>query len=73
MSEPVPFEVHEGSVYLHGTRAVLAPGAWGSQLALGIGEPRVYVLDPTGENADDPNVTDTRLPGQSQPLFAAET
>ena len=26
MSEPVPFEVYEEGVYLHGTRAVLAPG-----------------------------------------------
>lgn len=92
MSEPVPFEVYEEGVYLHGTRAVLTPGdlltpaqpsnyrenaplrhvyltqtmhaaAWGAQLALGDGEPRVYVVEPTGQVEDDPNVTDKRLPG----------
>lgn len=92
MSEPVPFEVYEEGVYLHGTRAVLAPGemltpaqpsnfredaplrhvyvtetmhaaAWGAQLARGDAEPRVYVVEPTGELEDDPNVTDQRLPG----------
>ena len=26
-------------------------------------EPRVYVVEPTGELEDDPNVTDQRLPG----------
>lgn len=92
MTEPVPFEVYEEGVYLHGTRAVLRPGdmltpsrpsnfredaplrhvyvtstmhaaAWGAQLAKGEGEPRVYVVEPTGELEDDPNVTDKKLPG----------
>lgn len=98
MSEPVPFEVYEEGVYLHGTRAVLAPGelltpaqpsnyrddaplrhvyltqtmhaaAWGAQLALGDGEPRVYVVEPTGQVEDDPNVTDKRLPGNPTRSF----
>lgn len=98
MSEPVPFEVYEEGVYLHGTRAVLAPGdlltpaqpsnyrddaplrhvyltqtmhaaAWGAQLARGDGEPRVYVVEPTGEIEDDPNVTDKRLPGNPTRSF----
>lgn len=92
MTEPVPFEVYEKGVYLHGTKAVLAPGevltpaqpsnfredaplrhvyvtetmhaaAWGAQLARGDGQPRVYVVEPTGELEDDPNVTDQRFPG----------
>lgn len=79
MTEPVPFEVYEEGVYLHGTRAVLQPGdlltpaqpsnfreeaplrhvyvtstmhagAWGAQLAKGEGEPRVYVVEPTGSS-----------------------
>ncbi|QNN83623.1 NAD(+)--rifampin ADP-ribosyltransferase [Brachybacterium sp. Z12] len=37
--------------------------AWGAQLARGDGEPRVYVVEPTGQLEDDPNVTDKRLPG----------
>ena len=92
MTEPVPFEVYQEGIYLHGTRAVLAPGemltpaqssnfrddaplrhvyltatmhavAWGAQLARGNAAPRVYVVEPTGEIEDDPNVTDTRFPG----------
>lgn len=92
MGEPVPFEVYGEGVYLHGTKAVLAPGelllpaqpsnfredaplrhvyvtqtlhaaAWGAQLARGEGEPRVYVVEPTGPLEDDPNVTDQRFPG----------
>src|SRR5699024_665831 len=91
MTEPVPFEVYEDGVYLHGTRAGLQPGdrltpsqpsnsreealrhvyvtstrhaaAWGAQLAKGEGEPRVYVVEPTGPLEDDPNVTDQRFPG----------
>ncbi|WP_394216682.1 NAD(+)--rifampin ADP-ribosyltransferase [Brachybacterium vulturis] len=88
----MPFEVFEEGVFLHGTRAQLAPGellapaqpsnfrehaplrhvyvtqtlhaaAWGAQLARGAAEPRIYVVEPTGELEDDPNVTDARFPG----------
>ena len=34
-----------------------------AELAAGDGEPRVYVVEPTGEWEDDPNVTDTKFPG----------
>ncbi|MGO2559305.1 NAD(+)--rifampin ADP-ribosyltransferase [Brachybacterium sp.] len=92
MTEPEPFEVYEEGVFLHGTKARLAPGelltpaqpsnfredaplrhvyvtatlhaaAWGAQHARGAAEPRIYVVEPTGELEDDPNVTDTRFPG----------
>lgn len=92
MSEPVPFEVYDEGLYLHGTRAVLRPGdlltprqpsnhsdhtplrhvyltqtlaaaAWGAQLARGEAPPRIYVVEPTGELEDDPNLTDQRFPG----------
>ncbi|MGO3211328.1 MAG: NAD(+)--rifampin ADP-ribosyltransferase, partial [Brachybacterium sp.] len=43
--------------------------AWGAQLALGDGEPRVYVVAPTGEIEDDPNVTDKRFPGNPTRSF----
>ncbi|WP_148613090.1 NAD(+)--rifampin ADP-ribosyltransferase [Nocardioides rubriscoriae] len=90
--EPVPFEVHEEGVYLHGTRADLRPGdlltagresnfedgrvmnhvyftatldaaTWGAELASGDGRERIYVVEPTGEFEDDPNVTDKKFPG----------
>jgi rifampin ADP-ribosylating transferase len=34
-----------------------------AELAAGHGEPRVYVVEPTGAFEDDPNVTDKKFPG----------
>jgi hypothetical protein len=34
-----------------------------AELAAGDGEPRVYVVEPTGPFEDDPNVTDRKFPG----------
>lgn len=34
-----------------------------AELAAGDGEPRVYIVEPTGPFEDDPNVTDKRFPG----------
>ena len=34
-----------------------------AELAAGDGEPRVYLIEPTGPFEDDPNVTDRKLPG----------
>jgi rifampin ADP-ribosylating transferase len=91
-SGPIPFEVHEQGVLLHGTKADLAVGdllvpgresnyeagrimnhvyvtatldaaAWGAELAPGDGPGRIYLVEPTGEIEDDPNVTDKKLPG----------
>lgn len=91
-SEPVPFELYEPGVYLHGTKAeltvgdLLEPGresnyqagrmmnfiyftatldaaTWGAELAPGEGRGRIYLVEPTGEFEDDPNVTDKRFPG----------
>ena len=90
--EPVPFEVYEPDVYLHGTKADLAVGdllvpgresnfeggrvmnhvyftatldaaVWGAELAAGDGRGRIYVVEPSGEFEDDPNVTDKKFPG----------
>lgn len=90
--EPVPFEVYESGVYLHGTKAdlqvgdELVPGrdsnfedgrvmnhvyftatldaaTWGAELAVGPGRGRIYLVEPTGDFEDDPNVTDKRFPG----------
>jgi rifampin ADP-ribosylating transferase len=96
--EPVPFEVYELGVYLHGTKADLAVGemlvpgresnfedgrvmnyiyftatldaaTWGAELAAGEGRGRIYVVEPTGEFEDDPNVTDKRFPGNPTQSF----
>lgn len=34
-----------------------------AELAAGDGPPRVYLVEPTGEFEDDPNVTDKKFPG----------
>ena len=97
-SEPVPFEVFEDGVYLHGTKADLAAGdtlvpgresnfekgrvmnyvyftatldaaTWGAELAVGEGRGRIYIVEPTGEFEDDPNVTDKRFPGNPTQSF----
>jgi rifampin ADP-ribosylating transferase len=96
--EPVPFEVFEPGVYLHGTKADLAVGellvsgresnfeqgrtmtyvyftetldaaTWGAELASGEGRGRIYVVEPTGEFEDDPNVTDKKFAGNPTRSF----
>jgi rifampin ADP-ribosylating transferase len=96
--EPVPFEVYERGVYLHGTKADLAVGdllfagresnfeagrvmnyvyftatldaaTWGAELAAGAGRGRIYIVEPTGEFEDDPNVTNKKFPGNPTQSF----
>jgi rifampin ADP-ribosylating transferase len=43
--------------------ATLDAAIWGAELALGEGPGRIYVVEPTGEFTDDPNLTDKRFPG----------
>ena len=41
----------------------LHAATWGAELARGEGPPRIYVVVPTGEFVDDPNLTDRKFPG----------
>lgn len=57
-----------GRVLHHVYFTTLVPtAAWGAQLACALagtpGPGHVYVVEPTGPFADDPNVTDKRFPG----------
>jgi len=36
---------------------------WGAELAVGDGNGRIYIVEPTGPIDDDPNLTDMRFPG----------
>ena len=47
-------------VYFTGT---LDAAIWGAELASGDGKQRIFVVEPTGEFEDDPNVTDKKFPG----------
>lgn len=96
--EPVPFEVYQPGVFLHGTKAdldvgeLLVPGresnfqdgrvmnhvyftatldaaVWGAELSAGEGPGRIYLVEPTGDFEDDPNVTDKRFPGNPTQSF----
>ena len=43
--------------------ATLDAAIWGAELAVGGGEERIYVVEPTGPIMDDPNLTDKKFPG----------
>lgn len=43
--------------------ATLDAAIWGAELAQGEGRGRIYIVEPTGPIADDPNLTDKRFPG----------
>jgi len=43
--------------------ATIDAAIWGAELAQGDGKERIYLVEPTGELEDDPNVTDKKFPG----------
>jgi hypothetical protein len=45
--------------------ATLDAAIWGAELALGDSDERIYIVEPTGEFEDDPNLTDKKFPGNS--------
>jgi rifampin ADP-ribosylating transferase len=49
--------------------ATLDAATWGAELAAGQGRGRIYVVEPTGEFEDDPNVTDKKFSGNPTRSF----
>jgi len=45
--------------------ATLDASIWGAELALGEAPGRIYLVEPTGEFEDDPNLTDQKFPGNA--------
>jgi hypothetical protein len=43
--------------------AMLEAAIWGAELAKGESRGRIYIVEPTGEFDDDPNLTDKKYPG----------
>jgi hypothetical protein len=43
--------------------ATLDAAIWGAELAFGELRERIYVVEPTGQIEDDPNLTDKKFPG----------
>jgi len=49
--------------------ATLDAATWGAELSAGDGRGRIYVVEPTGEFEDDPNLTDKKFPGNPTRSF----
>ena len=62
------FEAGRVMNYVYFT-ATLDAAVWGAELAAGEGRERIYVVEPTGEFEDDPNVTDKKFPGNPTQSF----
>jgi len=56
------YEEGRKSKYVYVT-SNLNVAVWGAELASGEGLAKIYIVEPTGEMEDDPNVTDKRFPG----------
>lgn len=52
----------EKANYLYLT-ATLDAAIWGAELAVGTGKERIFIVEPTGEIENDPNLTDKKFPG----------
>jgi rifampin ADP-ribosylating transferase len=58
------FNYKEGLIMNHVYFTAWPKGAGlAAEIAKGAGRPRVYIVEPTGEFEDDPNVTDKKYPG----------
>ena len=56
-------------VYFTGT---LEAAIWGAELAQGEGRERIYIVEPTGEFVDDPNLTDQKFPGNPTASYRSQ-
>ena len=49
--------------------ATLDAAVWGAELAGGEDRRRIYIVEPTGDFEDDPNLTDKKFPGNPTRSF----
>ena len=49
--------------------ATLDAAIWGAELAFGAGRERIYLVEPTGEIENDPDLTDKKFPGNPTQSF----
>jgi rifampin ADP-ribosylating transferase len=66
------FEAGRVMNYVYFT-ATLDAAVWGAELAVGPGRGRIYIVEPTGEFEDDPNVTDKKFPGNPTQSFRSRS
>jgi rifampin ADP-ribosylating transferase len=62
------FEAGRMMNYIYFT-ATLDAATWGAELAAGEGRGHIYIVEPSGEFEDDPNVTDKKFPGNPTQSF----
>lgn len=53
--------------------ATLDAAIWGAELAIGDGRERIYLVEPTGEIEDDPNLTDKKFPGNPSKSYRSKS
>lgn len=56
------FGQHKNAKYIFLT-STLDAAIWGAELAVGEGRERIYLVEPTGDIEDDPDLTDKKFPG----------
>jgi len=49
--------------------STLDTAIWGAELAVGEGRERIYLVEPTGDIEDDPDLTDKKFPGNPTKSF----
>lgn len=49
--------------------STLDAAIWGAELAFGEGPERIYLVEPTGQIEDDPDLTDRKFPGNPTKSF----
>ena len=52
--------------------ATLDAAIWGAELAIGDGRERIYLVEPTGEIEDDPDLTDKKFPGNPSKSYRSK-
>ena len=62
------FEAGRVMNYVYFT-ATLDAAVWGAELAEGENRGRIYIVEPTGDFEDDPNLTDKKFPGNPTQSF----
>ena len=52
--------------------ATMDAAIWGAELAFGEGRQRIYLVEPTGDIEDDPNLTNKKFPGNPTMSFRSK-
>ena len=52
--------------------ATLDAAIWGAELAVGEGQERIYLVEPTGPIEDDPDLTDRKFPGNPTKSYRSQ-